>query len=107
MKPPDKQVLTWEQLWSILAKAARRDRLLLILDMTEALRPSELFALRWRSFDDYNTLSITETVYRRQIRPFGKTPKSLGKVHLPVGLADEVRQWKTECKDPSLIPRAR
>jgi hypothetical protein len=52
-----------------------------MLDMTEALRPSELFALRWRSFDNSNTLSITETVYRRQIRPFGKTPKSLGKGH--------------------------
>jgi integrase len=101
LRPKDKQVLTWKQLWSILAKAARRDRLLLMLDMTEALRPSELFALRWRSFDDSNTLSITETVYRRQIRLFGKTPKSLGKVHLPVGLADELRQWKTECKDPS------
>jgi integrase len=24
--------------------------------MTEALRPSELFALRWRSFDDQNAL---------------------------------------------------
>ena len=41
---------------------------LLILDMTEALRPSELFALRWRSFDELNTLSITETVNRRTIR---------------------------------------
>ena len=46
-------------------------------------------------------VSITETVYRRQIRRFGKTPKSLGKVHLPVGLADELRQWKTEGKDAS------
>jgi hypothetical protein len=60
-----------------------------------------LLALRWRSFEDCNTLSITETVYRRQIRRFGKTPKSLGKVHLPVGLADELRQWKAECKDAS------
>jgi integrase len=54
-------VLGWDQLWSILAKSPRRDRLLLALDMTEALRPSELFALRWRSFDDSNTLSISET----------------------------------------------
>ena len=61
-------------------ESCQEDRLLLMLDMTEALRPSELFALRWRSFDNSNTLSITETVYRRQIRPFGKTPKSLGKV---------------------------
>jgi integrase len=69
--------------------------------MTEALRPSELFALRWRSFDNLNTLSITETVYRRQIRPFGKTPGSLTKVHLPDGLASELRRWKRECKNSS------
>ena len=72
-----------------------------MLDMTEALRPSELFALRWRSFDDQNTLTISETVYRRSIRPFGKTPGSLSKVHLPIGLAAELRRWKLECKDRS------
>jgi integrase len=101
LRPKDKQVLSWEQLWLILANAGRRDRLLLMLDMTEALRPSELFALRWRSFDDQNTLDLTETVYRRTLRPFGKTPGSLTKVHLPDGLADELRLWKMECKDSS------
>lgn len=30
--------------------------------MTEALKPSELFGLRWRSLDDQNTLSLAETV---------------------------------------------
>ncbi|WP_245817799.1 tyrosine-type recombinase/integrase [Granulicella rosea] len=99
LRPKDKQVLTWEQLRAVLAMAARRDRLLLMLDMTEALRPSELFALRWSSFDNENTLSINETVYRRQLRPFGKTTKSLGKVHLPDGLARDLRQWKLECSD--------
>jgi integrase len=101
LRPKDKRVLTWEQMWSILAIAARRDRLLLALDMTEALRPSELFALRWRSFDDLNTLEITETVYRRRLRPYGKTPGSMTKVHLPEGLADELRAWKVECGDVS------
>ena len=101
LRPKDKQVLTWDQLRAILATAARRDRLLLMLGMTEALRPSELFALRWLSFDNENTLSLTETVYRRQLRPFGKTTKSLGKVHLPDGLAQDLRQWKLECPNPS------
>jgi integrase len=31
--------------------------MLLMLDMADALRPSELFAFRWKSFDDLNTLS--------------------------------------------------
>jgi integrase len=53
LRPKDKQILEWDQLWLILANASRRDRLLLILDMTEALRPSELFVLRWRSFEEH------------------------------------------------------
>ena len=101
LRPKDKRILSWEQMWSILAKTARKDRLLLMLDMTAALRPSELFALRWRSFDNRNTLSITETVYRRKLRPFGKTPRSLTKVHLPDGLTSELRRWKVECRNAS------
>lgn len=101
LRPKDKRVLGWETLWAILATAARRDRLLLALDMTEALRPSELFALRWRSFDDQNTLEITETVYRGELRSYGKTVGSLTKVFLPDGLAAELRAWKAECGDIS------
>src|ERR1700733_7435910 len=96
LRPKDKQVLTWEQLWLALAKSTRRDRLLLMMDMTEALRPSELFALRWRSFDNVDTLSITETVYKGKIRPYAKTDGSLTDVHLPAGLAEELCLWKGE-----------
>jgi integrase len=96
LRPKDKQVLSWEQLWLALQKSNRRDRLLLMMDMTEALRPSELFALRWRSFDGVDTLSITETVYKGKLRPYGKTDGSLTDIHLPVGLAEELRLWKEE-----------
>jgi integrase len=89
-----------EQLWLVLANTERRDRFLLMLDMTEALRPNELFALRCCSLDDFNTLVLTETVYRRELRPFGKTPGSLTKVHLPDGLTNELQLWKQECKKP-------
>jgi integrase len=101
LRPKDKRVLSWEQLRSMLEQTGRRDRVLLMLDITGALRPSELFGLRWKSFDNHNTLSITETVYRRQIRPFGKTKKSLGDIHLPDGLAAELLQWKRECPKAS------
>ena len=104
LRPKDKQVLTWEQLWLALEKTGRRDRLLLMLDMTEALRPSELFALRWRSFDNVDTLSITETIYKGKIRPFGKTDGSLTDIHLPPGLATELRLWKKE--NPKASPDA-
>lgn len=72
-----------------------------MLDMTAALRPSKLFALRWKSFDSCKTLSITETVYHGVIRPFGKTKKSLGKMHLQDGLAHELLLWKSESLDAS------
>jgi integrase len=101
LRPKDKQILTWDQLRAVLAKASRRDRILLMLDMTDALRPSELFAIRWRTFDDENTLDLTETVYRGEIRPYGKTPKSLGKMHLPDDLAAELRLWKLDCQKVS------
>ena len=68
---------------------------------SDALRPSDLFALRWHTFDDENTLDLTETVYRGELRPFGKTPMSLGKMHLPDDLAAELRQWKLECRKVS------
>jgi hypothetical protein len=62
-------------------------------------RPSSISSRscrRWRSFDDENTLVLTETIYRAKLRPYGKTLGSLTKVHLPNGLADELRQWKKE-----------
>jgi integrase len=47
----DTTVLNWDQLRSVLAELSLKDRLILELDMTDALRPSELFGLRWRDFN--------------------------------------------------------
>lgn len=44
LRETDKTTLTWEQLRDALGALALRDRILLELDMTNALRPSELFA---------------------------------------------------------------
>jgi hypothetical protein len=41
----------WDQLSNALSHLGLRDRILLELHMTNALRPSELFALRWKCFD--------------------------------------------------------
>ena len=100
LRTKDRTVLTWDQLRLVLANLFAKDRVLLTLEMTDALRPSELFALRWTSFDG-DKLTITETVYKGRIRPWGKTKKSLGDVHLPKGLADDLWLWKQECPDPS------
>lgn len=96
----DKTVLTWDELGLVLANLSPKDLGLVTLDMTDALRPGELFALRWPSFDG-SKVTITETVYKGKIRPWGKTAKSLGDVHLPKGLAGDLWMWKQECPGPS------
>jgi integrase len=74
----DTTVLSWDQLRGVLATLTLKDRLILELDMTDALRPSELFGLRWRDFNyDECLLELHETVYRGKLRTWGKTRKAL------------------------------
>jgi len=47
LRETDKTTLSWDQLRSVLEQLCFRDRILLELSMTNALRPSELFALKW------------------------------------------------------------
>lgn len=112
LRDTDKTTLTWEQLRDALAQLALRDRILLELDMTNALRPSELFALRWRCFNcQESKMKVVETVYKGAIRPWGKNKRSLGWVHLPKELAQDLWLWKQECPDTSpdafIFPDAR
>jgi integrase len=99
LRPTDTTTLTWDQLKLALSKLKFRDRLLLELDMTNALRPSELFAFRWKRFDyEESTLTIAETVYKGEIRDWGKTKKSLTVIHIPLELADDLQAWRLECE---------
>lgn len=99
LRPTDTTTLTWDQLRLALSKLKLRDRLILELDMTNALRPSELFAFRWKRFDyPATTLTIAETVYKGKIRDWGKTRKSLTVIHLPQELADDLQAWRLECE---------
>jgi integrase len=64
LRETDKTVLSWEQLAAALAKLGLRDRILLKLDMTNALLPSELFAFRWKCHRvEAVSLTIVETIY--------------------------------------------
>jgi len=102
LRESDKTTLTWPQLRKALSSLPLSDRVLLELDMTDALRPGELFALRWKGFNyRERTMQVTETVYKGKIRPWGKTPMSLGAVHIPKQLADDLRRWQQHCPDPS------
>jgi integrase len=52
----------------------RHERALLCLILVTALRPSELFALKWKCFgSEKRTATISETVYRGVLRPYTKT----------------------------------
>jgi len=102
LRERDKTTLTWEQLRRVLNLLCLRDRVLLELGMTNALRPSELFALKWQSFNDRElSLKVTETVYKGSIRPWGKTRRSLGVIHIPKNLVDGLLLWRQACPDPS------
>jgi integrase len=102
LRETDKTYLTWDQLRSALNALGSQDRILLELDMTNALRPSELFALKWKCFDsEASTMSVTETVYKGSIRPWGKTKKSLAVIHIPKPLAADLKVWRSKCPDRS------
>lgn len=40
---------------------------------------------------------LKETVYKGKIRPWGKTPESLCRIHIPVTLAADFAAWKLVC----------
>jgi integrase len=99
LRATDTTTLTWDQLRLALSQLPLRDRILLELDMTNALRPSELFAFRWKRFDYAAlTLTVAETVYKGKIRDWGKNQEeSYGDPYpsesrgRPAGLAVGVR----------------
>jgi hypothetical protein len=75
----DKTILTWEQLSEGAFGRGLQDRILLELDVTNALCPSELLALRWKCLDQANSKMYRfETACKSVIRPWDKTKKSLG-----------------------------
>ena len=102
LRETDKTTLTWSQLRGALELVDAEDRILLELDMSEALRPGELFALRWKCFDSADSsLNLQETVYKGRIRKWGKTKKSLGRIHIPPLMVSDLLAWKVICPDSS------
>jgi integrase len=75
---------------------------LLRIVLATGLRPSELFALRWRCFDpEKRLLLIIESVYRGKLRPFTKTTdfdsgSHLVRVFLPAVLVRDLQAWRGE-----------
>src|SRR5580658_2123974 len=100
LRESDKTTLSWDQLRAALSMLPLRDRILLTLDMTNALRPGELFGLRWSCFNpELCLIEIKETTYKGKIRPWGKTKGSLTKIPIAQALADELLAWKQQCME--------
>ena len=101
LRAVDKTTLTWDQLRGALEKLEGnlRDWILMKLDMSNALRPSELFPLRWRCFLEKDLiLDIQETIYKGEIRPYGKTKGSITQVPIAEELAKELVEWREELR---------
>ena len=74
LKPVRKDILTTDQMKTLLGVASGMDRVILLLLFTTGLRPSELFGLRWKSFDaEHKLMHIVESVYRGEEREYTKT----------------------------------
>jgi integrase len=98
-----KPFLSLEQVKALLAAATwyPRERCLLRLILVTALRPSELFALRWRCIDFVKgILTISETVYRGVLRNYTKTSQEgdVQRLVVPEAAVQALAEWHSQSK---------
>ncbi|HEY4842639.1 MAG TPA: site-specific integrase [Terriglobales bacterium] len=117
LKAVKKDFLSLEQI-KALFKAAKwqpRDRTLLTVILVTALRPSELFALRWKCLDfakDSATVTLHETVYRGVLRPYTKTteegemPRLVVPEQAVIALLEWLQQTKHSGPEDFIFPNA-
>ncbi|MDE1178072.1 MAG: tyrosine-type recombinase/integrase [Edaphobacter sp.] len=102
LREVDKTTLSWDQLREALheiGKRSLRDWILVKLDMSNALRPSEVFPLRWRCLLEADrALDIQETLYKGKIRSYGKTKSSITQVPLADQLFCELLEYREELR---------
>ena len=109
IKPVPKPFLKQEEIQRLLNVATGRERVLLRTIFATGLRPSELFALRWRCFDpEKKLLRITESVYRCKVRPFTKTTDEtsdnrLQQVFLPDTIVKDLQEWRQGAAEGEFI----
>ena len=105
LKTMNRPYLTLPQIKKLLETAIwqPRERALLRLILVTALRPSELFALKWKCLDmakGQGTLTIAETVYRGVLRPFTKTTEEgdLQRLVVPEAAVNALAEWHSQTK---------
>src|SRR5579863_569675 len=104
VKKVDQRFMTDEEIGAMLQyfrdNGQRRDELILWILYACALRPGELFALRWDDWDEGNSdhLRIDESFGKSGLDD-PKTPRSDSYVYLPSGVLTLLREWRAWCGD--------
>ena len=102
LRQPDDTVLGWAEYQAVLLDLGPRDRLIVKVAGACAVRPSELFAFKWRCLQQMPNgrygLFIQQTVYRGELRDYGKTQGSMNVVAIPTLLAEELVAMRQEAK---------
>ncbi len=110
LKAVKKSYLSLDQVKALLkaAKWQPRDRTLLTLILVTAIRPSELFALKWKCIDFKEcTMTLHETVYRGVLRPYTITSEEgeLPQLVIPEQAVMALAEWYQHCAEHSAGPK--
>lgn len=99
---PEKFVLPKDQARALLEALPFRDRLMAMIAAFCAMRPGEIFGLRWSSFRG-DHLQIEGTAWRGVLRPGkAKTKGSKTSIALPDLLIPALVMWREHCGKPPL-----
>jgi integrase len=94
---PNKDVLAKEHVRKLISLLPFRDRLILMVAAFCAMRPGEIFGLRWSSWRGHH-FQIEETVWRGLMRPGkAKTKQSKAPVTVPDILIPALESWREFC----------
>jgi integrase len=92
------QILTVDELQRLLAVLQPLYRVLAFTDATTGLRQSELFGLKWSDVDlDSGQINVVRSVVHGVVSPC-KTESSLKPIPMAPGLANLLKEWKSECR---------
>jgi integrase len=99
-REPEKPVLPKDQARALLDALPFRDRLLAMIAAFCAMRPGEIFGLRWSSWRG-DHLQIEGTAWRGVLRPGkAKTKGSKASIALPDVLIPALKMWREHCGNP-------
>jgi integrase len=98
---PEKFVLPKDQARALLDALPFRDRLMAMIAAFCAMRPGEIFGLRWSSWRG-DHLQIEGTAWRGVLRPGkAKTKGSKASIALPDVLIPALKMWREHCGSPA------